>query len=160
MHSLNLLELAKPEFVQLPASRHPDWADVYFCDNCGANVTEYLRRLNGHSWPPYGPEFYRCSCGREYRTGAVEWDSLEPAEHRGRIVDLLGLGIVISIVGMLFGVPIGIGVYLVSHAAKTASLAGLIVSLTLGFALSALEAIAILRSMVRTRLVTLFNLGK
>jgi len=43
-----------------------------------------------------GPETYTCICGRQYRTGAVEWDHLSERERNSRIRQTHGLGLVFS----------------------------------------------------------------
>ena len=87
----------------------------------------------------------------------MEWDSLGPDEKWRRIFDLCGLGLVLSGVGTLVGLPLGVGTYLISHTAKSALLVSVLVSIGCGFALSVLEGIGILRSIARTRLATLFQ---
>src|SRR5262249_22074997 len=53
-----------------------DMADVYFCDKCGQDITQYLHRGRAHVRKPIGPIRYTCVCGAKYLTGATEWDNL------------------------------------------------------------------------------------
>jgi hypothetical protein len=100
MSSLNLS--ARP-LIKLPASAFPDWADVYVCDKCGRDITQHLRRRESHSWEPMGPEAYFCLCGQRYLTGAIEWDHLGDWERARRTGNMIGLGVLLSVVSCILG---------------------------------------------------------
>jgi hypothetical protein len=131
-----------PKRLTLPASRFPERANSYVCDGCGAEVTKYLCPHPSKAKPPYGPEAYVCSCGREYRTGAVEWNSLNLQEKRRRILWLFlefALGLPAAFACYLFltiGARIGLGVILTVLAASV---------------YPARDGINIIRSIIRTR---------
>src|SRR5436853_3747309 len=111
MHSWNLLELNKPEKIQLLASEFPNRADIYICDNCGRDVTKHFRARVSHSYPPYGPDRFVCVCGDTYLSGAIEWDNIGPRERRRRLVNLFGIFFVLFFVLGIFGLPIGLIFY-------------------------------------------------
>lgn len=73
---------------RLPASRFPDPADLYFCDNCGRDLTKNLHRDRTPVWQPLRPLWYECQCGRKYLSGAAEWDDLTGWERSQRIRQL------------------------------------------------------------------------
>jgi len=131
-----------PSLVRLPASRFPERASIYICDGCGAEVTKHLYPRPAKASPPYGPERYVCVCGRIYRTGAVEWDSLDTKEKRRRVLwPFLGfaLGLPAAFVCYLFlttGARIEVGVALSVIAASV---------------YPAKDALNIVRSIKRTR---------
>jgi hypothetical protein len=104
MVSLNLSGGLK----KLPVSAFPDWADEYFCDNCGRDITKRLRRRESQSWQPIGAERFLCACGRNWLTGATE--------------RVLIVNIVFSCVAFITGLC----AYFLSSEAKTAVYAGLI----------------------------------
>jgi hypothetical protein len=51
MVGLNLSARSKK---RLPVTTVPEWAEEYFCDNCGRDVTKQVRRQQSHSWQPMG----------------------------------------------------------------------------------------------------------
>lgn len=73
---------------RLPASRFPDPAEVYFCDDCGRDVTKNLHRDRAPVWQPLRPMWFLCRCGRKYMSGAAEWDDLTTWEREERIRQL------------------------------------------------------------------------
>lgn len=79
---------------RLPASRFPDPADLYFCDNCGRDLTQNLYRDRAPVWQPLRPMWYVCQCGQKYLSGAAEWDDLTAWEREQRIGQLL-IGVVL-----------------------------------------------------------------
>jgi len=138
----------------LVASRFPERADKYVCDNCGADVTEHLHQHAGHSAPPCGPTRYVCGCGRTYLTGAVEWDDLGPRERRKRFIDLFGVGSVLFVVFWIFGIPAGLISYFLLHNARVGIVVGVVVAAVPGLVFPIAEGVGILRSMMRTRFRT------
>lgn len=73
---------------RLPASRFPEPAEVYFCDDCGRDVTKRLHRDRAPVWQPLRPIWFVCQCGRKYLSGAAEWDDLTTWEREQRIRQL------------------------------------------------------------------------
>jgi len=90
---------------RLPASRFPEAADVYFCDKCGTDVTQYLHRGKAHVRQPIGPVRYTCICGESYLTGATEWDYLSEWDKRQWRSDV-GLA---AILFFLLLIPVALG---------------------------------------------------
>jgi hypothetical protein len=78
---------------RLPVSALPEWAEEYFCDDCGRDVTKQVRRQQSHSWKSMGVERFRCVCGHAWLTGAAEWDHLSDGEKRNRVNRCIGLNI-------------------------------------------------------------------
>ena len=108
MPSLNLT--SRP-LTKLPASAFPSRADVYVCDTCGRDVTKQLRPHRGHAWTPMGPERFLCPCGQKHLTGATEWDHFSERNRKQRVRQILGLGVLFS---LLFSI-LGLLAYLVLH---------------------------------------------
>jgi hypothetical protein len=108
MLSLNLR--AHPP-VKIPASDFPNRADIYVCDQCGRDITKYLRRGHAHAWEPMGPVRYKCVCGKKYLTGGKEWDHFSQFERSKRIRETTGIGILLSAISSILGFI----VYLVLH---------------------------------------------
>lgn len=73
---------------RLPASRFPEPADAYFCDNCGRDLTKNLYRDRESVWQPLHPMWYVCRCGQKYLSGAAEWDDLTAWERSQRMGQL------------------------------------------------------------------------
>jgi hypothetical protein len=73
---------------RVPASRFPEPAEVYFCDDCGRDVTKKLHRDRAPVWQPLRPIWFVCQCGRKYLSGAAEWDDLTAREREQRIRQL------------------------------------------------------------------------
>lgn len=72
----------------LPASRFPDPADHYFCDDCGRDLTRNLYPDRAPLWQPLRPMWYACQCGRKYMSGAAEWDDLSSWQRKQRLAQL------------------------------------------------------------------------
>ena len=123
MTSLNLFA---PNPTKVPASAFPSPADFYVCDKCGRDITKYLRRGQAHAWKPMGPERYLCRCGKQYLTGATEWDHLGDWERKRRVAQTLGLGILFSVPGSV----IGLVAYLALHRSKGALIGALVITAT------------------------------
>jgi len=49
---------------------------AYACDQCGADLSRFIRTRSSHAGPAIGQEKRVCRCGHEYSTGRVEWDNL------------------------------------------------------------------------------------
>jgi hypothetical protein len=139
--------------TQLPASRFPEPAGVYVCDKCGEDITAYLHRGQPHAWRPLGPSRYKCRCGQEYLSGAIEWDNLSNWEKRSRLRQDLGILILIA-------VPLTAFVFLLRTAVAhrgialsvlcvAAALPGIL--LLLAFAAFVLEGFEVVLSLWRTR---------
>ena len=90
------LKLGGRHLVTLPASAFPARADAYLCDKCKRDITAHFRPRISHSWEPIGRERFKCTCGREYLTGAEEWDHLGVRERRLRARDSLVQGAIFS----------------------------------------------------------------
>lgn len=73
---------------RLPASRFPEPAEVYFCDNCGRDLTKNLYADRAPVWQPLRPTWYVCQCRRKYLSGAAEWDDLTTWERQQRVRQL------------------------------------------------------------------------
>ena len=136
----------------LPASKFPECADVYFCDNCGRDVTKYLHPGRAHVRRAVGPVRYVCVCGKTYLTGAMEWDYLSEWEKHQWRADI-GLA---ALLFMLLVVPIGLA-YAAWHR-HSALLLGILVIVLIPavvvlrlFALTMLGFVDIARSIWRTR---------
>ncbi len=142
---------ARPR-VELPASTFPNRADAYVCDRCGRDITRHFRAMQSHSWAPMGRETYQCACGREYRTGAKEWDHFGASEKRRRIGQTLGLGILLS---AMFSC-VGLLVYLLLHFAFGLALGALVTGLVItGLPFTLMQAEfwpSVLASIWRTRI--------
>ena len=83
------METLNPETIsRLPASRFPEPAEVYFCDNCGRDVTKKLHHDRAPLWQPLRPIWHVCQCGRKHLSGAAEWDDLTTWERKQRIRQL------------------------------------------------------------------------
>jgi uncharacterized membrane protein YidH (DUF202 family) len=137
----------------IPASRFPEPADVYVCDNCGRDITEHLHRGRPHVWRPLGPARYGCACGAKYVTGAAEWDNLSEWERTRRLRQGVGLLLILA----LILIPIGVllyfalyrgGFFLTALAILSASPAIVCLALFLGTAFDLMEIAA---SVFRTR---------
>jgi hypothetical protein len=90
MVGLNLSARSKKRLL---VSAVPEWAEEYFCDDCGRDVTKQVRRQQSHSWQPMGAERFRCACGHAWFTGAAEWDHLNDREKRNRVNGFIVLNI-------------------------------------------------------------------
>jgi len=119
MVGLNLSARSKK---RLPVTTVPEWAEEYFCDNCGLDVTKQVRRQQSHSWQPMGAERFRCTCGHAWLTGAAEWDHLSDREKRNRVNGL----IVLNIVSIFFASIVALAGYFLSANAGVALDAGLV----------------------------------
>ena|SRR5215470_15619453 len=150
MRSWNVLELNKPDPVRRPASYFPEWAQIYECDNCGADLTKYLHLRSGHSWPPYGRERYRCRCGRVYMTGAVEWESLSRKEQRRRLRFIFGSSLFVMMFLSLLGVCLGLLFYWAFRSPGLSVSVGLVIALPISMWLLISELGGILHSIMRT----------
>ena len=145
------METLDPETIsRLPASRCPNPAEVYFCDNCGRELTKNLHHDRSLR-QPLRPKWYVCQCGRQYLSGAAEWDNLTTWERKQRIRQL-GIG---SVLFALLMIP-GTLAYSASYG-SAALLAALAIALIpsilfarlLGFIL--LDVFEIIASICRTR---------
>jgi hypothetical protein len=137
---------------RLPASRFPDPAEVYFCDNCGRDLTKNLHHDRAPIWQPLRPIWYVCQCRRKYLSGAAEWDDLTTWERKQRIRQL-GIGFVLF---ALLVIPGTLAYFALSHsrAALFAVLAialipSILVARPFGFVL--LDVFEIITSIWRTR---------
>lgn len=135
------------------ASRFPEPADVYVCDQCGRDITEHLHQGRPHVWRPLGPARYTCICGAKYITGALEWDTLSRWEKTNRLRQSIGLllilGIILSlIVAVLYFAFTRGGVFLTVLAILAVIPAFLFLTLVAG---TALDLLGIVSSIWRTR---------
>jgi hypothetical protein len=141
------LNLGGDSKKKLPASAFPEWADEYFCDNCGREITKQLRRRQSHSWQLIGPERFYCECGCDWETGAAEWDHLSSRERGKRFNAFVVANIVFGVIVCF----ISLVVYFLSSGTRVALGAGLVVLLL--FLLLQLKSwIGVLASICRTRL--------
>jgi hypothetical protein len=139
---------------QLPASRFPERADAYYCDECLMDITEHLHPGRAHVRRDIGKTRYKCVCGRVYMTGAVEWDQLEARERRSRLVEMLGIGFVTTSLILVLAVLLSHAIF--KRSIVFAALAGTValpsVILLIMCAITAPELIEIGLSLWRTRL--------
>jgi hypothetical protein len=109
MPSWNVLNL---HARRLSVSKYPEWAQVYVCDQCGADLTKFVRRGWGsHGANRIGPASRTCSCGKVFETGYVEWDHLTSVEQRHESRGFLPLLLIVLVVSAGLGVPIGFLTY-------------------------------------------------
>jgi hypothetical protein len=140
------LDLSARSKKRLPVSALPEWAEEYFCDNCGRDVTKQVRRQQSHSWQPMGVERFRCACGRAWLTGAAEWDHLSDREKRNRVNG----SIVLNVVLVFFASIVALAGYFLSSKAGVALDAGL-VALSLFLLFQFRSAFELFASIWRTR---------
>jgi hypothetical protein len=146
------VESLNPKTIsRLPASRFPNPAEVYFCDNCGRDLTKNLHHDRSLVWQPLRPRWYVCQCGRQYLSGAAEWDNLTTLERKQRIRQL-GIGPVLFALLIIPGFLAYFARY--GSAALLAALAialipSILVARLLGFVL--LDVFEIIASVWRTR---------
>jgi hypothetical protein len=145
------VESLNPKTSRLPASRFPNPAEVYFCDNCGRDLTKNLHTDRSPVRRPLRPRWHVCQCGRQYLSGAAEWDNLPTLERKQRIRQL-GIGPLFFVLLIISGFL----AYFASHgsAALLAALAialipSILVARLLGFVL--LDVFEIIASIWRTR---------
>ena len=125
MFSLNL----NPQPLRkLKASKFPERAEVYLCDNCGRDISKHFRPLQSHSWRPMGPERYRRSCGQKYQTGATEWEHLSHGERKRRISQTFAVGFFLSIARSVVGLVLYLGLQSVFRVHQAAGIVALTVS--------------------------------
>jgi hypothetical protein len=140
------LDLSARSKKRLPVSALPEWAEEYFCDNCGRDVTKQVRRQQSHSWQPMGVERFRCACGHAWLTGAAEWDHLSDREKRNRVNG----SIVLNVVLVFFASIVALAGYFLSSKAGVALDAGL-VALSLFLLFQFRSAFELFASIWRTR---------
>jgi hypothetical protein len=140
---------------RLPASRFPDPAEVYFCDNCGRDLTKNPYHDRAPVWQPLRPIWYGCQCGRKYLSGAAEWDDLATWERKQRIGQLW-IGFVLL---AILVIPVTLAYFALSHGGGAALLAvvgialipSILAAKPFGFAL--LDVYEIIASIWRTRVI-------
>jgi hypothetical protein len=137
---------------RLPASRFPDPAEIYFCDNCGRDLTKSLYRDRAPVWQPLHPMWYVCQCGRKYLSGAAEWDDLTTWEREQRIRQL-SIGFVLF---ALLVIPVTLAYFALRYGGAAlivivgiALIPSVLVAKPLGFVL--LDLYQIIASICRTR---------
>lgn len=140
------LDLSARSKKRLPVSALPEWAEEYFCDNCGRDVTKQVRRQQSHSWQPMGVERFRCACGHAWLTGAAEWDHLSDREKRNRVNG----SIVLNVVLVFFASIVALAGYFLSSKAGVGLDAGL-VALSLFLLFQFRSAFELFASIWRTR---------
>ena len=139
---------------RLPASRFPDPADVYFCNNCGRDLTKNLYHDRAPVWQPLRPMWYVCRCGRKYLSGAAEWDDLSTWEREQRIGQL-ATGFVLF---ALLVVPVALAYFALRYGGVAllavvgiALIPSILVAKPFGFVL--LDVYEIIVSIWRTRVI-------
>ena len=100
------LDLNSRAAIRLPASAFPEFADAYVCDKCGRDITSNLRRSPHPHGLVVGRETFLCSCGEEYRTNAMEWDSLGRVGKRQQVVITTVMGLCLSLVSSILAIPV------------------------------------------------------
>jgi hypothetical protein len=137
---------------RLPASRFPEPAELYFCDNCGRDLTKNLFRDRAPVWQPLRPMWCVCDCGRKYLSGAAEWDDLSTWEREQRIRQL-GIGFVLF---ALLVIPVTLAYFALRYGGAAllavvgiALIPSILVAKPFGFVLVDLYEIAV--SVCRTR---------
>ncbi len=148
------METLNPKTIsRLPASRFPNPAEVYFCDNCGRDLTKNLHPDRSPVWQPLRPVWYVCQCGQKYLSGAAEWDNLTTWERKQRIGQLW-IGFVLL---AILVIPVTLAYFALSHGGGAALLAvvgialipSILAAKPFGFAL--LDVYEIIASICRTR---------
>jgi hypothetical protein len=139
---------------QLPASRFPDPADLYFCDNCGEDLTKGLYRDQAPLWQPLRPMWCVCQCGCKYLSGGSEWDDLTAWEREQRIAQL-SIGFVLF---ALLVIPVLLAYFALRYGGAAllaivgiALIPSVLAAKPMGFAL--LDVYEIIASIWRTRFV-------
>jgi hypothetical protein len=125
--SRNRNDVPRP-LVILPASAFPKQADVYECDDCNRDIAKHLHAGRAHVWQEMGPERFQCACGREYRTGAKEWDHLGDWEWQNRISQIIMLGVLFSAMASVLGLVSWLLLHFVFGFTKGAVVAGLVIT--------------------------------
>lgn len=152
MQSLSLNEASSSS---LPASRFPEPASAYLCDQCGEDITERFSVSRGHGRPPLGPATFYCQCGQRYLSGTREWDQLSTNEKRAylgvlRVMALFGLPFVASLTAVALGVH--------QHSRTRTTVAAILAVLTAPFSIALAPALLEVRdiaaSLLRTRILT------
>jgi len=131
---------------RLPASAFPDWADEYFCDDCGRDVTKKFNGHQSHSWRPMGAERFICSCGRRWLTGATEWDRLGSLERGKRV----GAAVFANVLFCFLACLIALFVYFLTSQPSAALTAG-VITYSLFLLLQIRSWFGIVASICRTR---------
>jgi hypothetical protein len=119
--------------IQLPGSAFPSPASIYLCDNCERDITRHLYPPKSHSWEPLGPEKYTCLCGRQYLTGAMEWEHLSEWERRRRIRQTFGVGGLLSAIFAVLALGVSLPLAFLHH--RTSALLAAFVLIALPFIL-------------------------
>ncbi len=147
------METLNPKTIsRLPASRFPNPAEVYFCDDCGRDVTKNLHHDRSPVWQPLRPMWYVCRCGQKYLSGAAEWDDLTTWERKQRIRQLrIGfvLFALLMIAGTLAYFALSLGSSTLLAILAIALIPSIVVARLLGFVL--LDVFEIIASIWRTR---------
>jgi hypothetical protein len=107
---------------RLPVSVLSEWAEEYYCDNCGRDVTKQVHRGQSHSRQPMGAERFRCVCGHAWPTGAVEWDHISDREKRNRVNG----SIVLNIALVFFASIVALAGYFLSSNPSIALYGGIV----------------------------------
>ncbi len=138
--------------LRLPASRFPEPAEVYFCDDCGKDATKNLHHDRAPVWQPLRPMWYVCECGRKYVSGAAEWDDLTTWE-RKQWIRQLRIGFVLfallMIPGTLAYFALSLGSATLLAVLAIALIPSIVVARLLGLVL--LDVFEIIASIWRTR---------
>lgn len=148
---MNRLDLDPRTPVVLPASKFPDRADKYICDNCKRDLTEYLHRGRAHVWPAMGPERCICVCGQTYLTGATEWDHFGDGGRKRRTRDTFGLGILFSLMASIPGLIIYLALRFIFGLREAALIVALIITVLPFFLMQITFWPGVFASMRRTR---------
>lgn len=111
--------LTRKTISRLPASRFPTRAELYFCDNCGRDLTKNLHHDRSPVWQPLRPIWYVCQCGQKYLSGAAEWNDLTAWERKKRIGQLW-VGFVLL---AILVIPVTLAYLALSHGGGAALLA-------------------------------------
>jgi hypothetical protein len=151
MPSWSALELNHADPTKPPAGSFPDRADIYACDNCGTDITKFLRRRSAHAWPPYGPEQYVCSCGKTYLTGVREWAFLDPKERQRRLRYLFWLALFLVVMLSVPSTILGFLTYRFSASIRVGVAVGVIVATSFSVWMLTSEVGGIIRSIMRTK---------
>jgi hypothetical protein len=152
---MHLLSLNEASSGSLPASRFPEPASTYLCDQCGEDITERFSVSRAHGRPPLGPATFSCKCGQRYLSGTREWDQLSTNEKRTylgvlRLTALFGLPFVVSLIAVALGVH--------QHSWTRTTVAAILAVLTAPFSIALAPALLEVRdiaaSLLRTRILT------
>jgi hypothetical protein len=148
------LNLGSRPLTKLPASAFPSRADAYVCDKCERDITRHFRSGRAHVETPMGPERFRCRCGQQYLTGAIEWDHLGDWERKQRVWGRFGIGVAFSAIFSFLGLLAYLFLHFIFELRKGALVTGLVITALPFFLIQITFWPGVMASMWRTRFGT------